>query len=54
MISKRATIDDVARMAVPVLTHRMQLTFAARARGESLNRLIESVAAQVTRSEVAA
>jgi MoxR-like ATPase len=48
------TAEDVVRMAVPVLTHRMQLTFAARARGESLNRLIEGVAARVTRTEAAA
>src|SRR6056297_2442612 len=48
------TVEDVARMAVPVLVHRMQLTFAARARGESLPALIERAAAQVTRTEVAA
>ncbi|MEM8554988.1 MAG: MoxR family ATPase [Pseudomonadota bacterium] len=46
--------EDVARMAVPVLTHRMQLTFAARARGQSLTQLIEDVAAQTTRIEAAA
>ncbi|MFV0244610.1 MAG: AAA family ATPase [Qingshengfaniella sp.] len=48
------TIEDVARMAVPVLTHRMQLSFAARARGESLGGLIARVSAAVTRHEVAA
>lgn len=48
------TLEDVARMAVPVLTHRMQMTFAARARGEALNPLIRQVAEQVTRIEVAA
>ncbi|MEM8956555.1 MAG: MoxR family ATPase [Pseudomonadota bacterium] len=48
------TADDVIRMAVPILTHRMQLTFAARARGERLNYLIEQVAAQVTHIEAAA
>lgn len=48
------TADDVARMALPVLIHRMQLTFAARARGEGLAPLIEQIAAQVTRSEAAA
>jgi len=48
------TVDDVARMAVPVLVHRMQLTFAARARGEGLAPLIEQIAAQVTRAEAAA
>lgn len=48
------TVEDVARLAVPVLTHRMQLTFAARARGENLNDIIRQVAAQITRAEVAA
>ena len=46
--------DDVARMAVPVLVHRMQLSFAARARGEGLAPLIERIARQVTRVEAAA
>jgi len=46
--------EDVARMAVPVLVHRMQLSFAARARGQSLPELITQMAAQVTRIEVAA
>jgi MoxR-like ATPase len=48
------TNDDVARMAIPVLIHRMQLTFAARARGEGLRPLIEQVAARATRSGEAA
>ena len=48
------TVDDIARMAVPVLIHRMQLTFAARARGEGLAPLIEQVAGQVTHAEAAA
>ncbi|MBE3636921.1 AAA family ATPase [Mangrovicoccus algicola] len=48
------TAEDVARMAVPVLTHRMQLSFAARARGQNLNQLIRDVAARATRSEAAA
>ena len=48
------TVEDVARMAIPVLTHRMQLTFAARARGESLQAVIEQVTAEVTRTEAAA
>ncbi|PYE83835.1 AAA family ATPase [Pseudoroseicyclus aestuarii] len=46
--------QDVARLAAPVLSHRMALSFAARARGESLAGLIDSVAAQVTRSQAAA
>ncbi|PWR03868.1 AAA family ATPase [Meridianimarinicoccus roseus] len=48
------TAEDVARMAVPVLVHRMQLTFAARARGEGLRPLIEQIAAHTTRTEAAA
>ncbi|HCP81996.1 MAG TPA: AAA family ATPase, partial [Octadecabacter sp.] len=40
--------DDVRAMAAPVLTHRMALSFAARARGESLANVIEQVATQVT------
>jgi MoxR-like ATPase len=41
------SVADVAALAQPVLTHRMALSFAARARGESLNSLIN---ATVTRS----
>ncbi|QQA43471.1 AAA family ATPase [Pelagovum pacificum] len=46
--------EDVRSMALPVLGHRMALSFAARARGESLDHLIEEVAARVTRIEAAA
>ncbi len=46
--------EDVRRMAGPVLTHRMALSFAARARGQSLPALIDTVAAQITRVEAAA
>jgi MoxR-like ATPase len=46
--------EDVLALARPVLTHRMALTWAARARGESLPGLIDRVAAQVTRTEAAA
>jgi MoxR-like ATPase len=38
------SVADVAAMARPVLTHRMSLSFAARARGESLSGLIDRVA----------
>ncbi|MCA8883037.1 MAG: AAA family ATPase [Rhodobacteraceae bacterium] len=48
------TVEDVARMAHPVLVHRMQLTFAARARGEGLGPLIAGLAASITRTEAAA
>ena len=46
--------EDVLAMARPVLIHRMALSFAARARGESLADLIDMVAASVTRVEDAA
>jgi MoxR-like ATPase len=47
-------LDDVAAMAQPGLAHRMALNFAARARGESLERLIAETVAQITRVEAAA
>jgi MoxR-like ATPase len=34
------SLDDVAALAAPVLRHRMALSFAARAEGESLPGLI--------------
>ena len=46
--------DDVMNMAVPVLEHRMALSFAARARGESMTDIIKTVAASVTQSQAAA
>ncbi len=48
------SVEDVAALARPVLTHRMALTFAARAEGQSLTAIIDSVTAQVTRIEAAA
>ncbi|MEZ5778997.1 MAG: MoxR family ATPase [Paracoccaceae bacterium] len=45
--------DDVLALARPVLSHRMALSFAARARGESLAGIIDRVAADVTRVEAA-
>ncbi len=41
---------DVERMARPVLSHRMALSFAARARGEELGDLIERVTADVVKA----
>ncbi len=38
--------EDVAAMARPVLSHRMALSFAARARGEDLGELIDAAVAQ--------
>ena len=46
--------EDVMALARPVLTHRMALGFAARARGESLGAIIDRVAASVTQMEAAA
>ncbi|WP_439155368.1 AAA family ATPase [Yoonia sp.] len=46
--------EDVRAMAVPVLEHRMALSFAARARGESIHHIINTVAAQITQVEAAA
>jgi MoxR-like ATPase len=46
--------EDVMAMAIPVLEHRMALSFAARARGESLASVIDQVATQVTRVAAAA
>jgi MoxR-like ATPase len=40
--------EDVAALARPVLTHRMALSFAARARGESLSDLIDRISDRVT------
>ena len=34
------SIDDVVEMAEPILKHRMALTFAARADGESVEAVI--------------
>jgi MoxR-like ATPase len=41
-------------MAAPVLSHRMALTFAARARGIELRSVISEAAETVTRAEAAA
>ncbi|MEM7319710.1 MAG: AAA family ATPase, partial [Pseudomonadota bacterium] len=46
--------EDVLDMARPVLSHRMALNFAARARGDSLAELIETVAAAQSWTEAAA
>lgn len=46
--------EDVIDMAQPVLSHRMALNFAARARGDSLSELIETTAASLTQSKAAA
>lgn len=48
------SLDDVAAMARPVLTHRMALGFAARAQGADLGAIIDRVAAQATDMAAAA
>jgi MoxR-like ATPase len=46
--------EDVLAMARPVLSHRMALNFAARARGESLQGLIDATADQLIGKKAAA
>jgi MoxR-like ATPase len=46
--------EDVAAMAAPVLSHRMALSFAARARGMDLATVISETAGSITRTEAAA
>lgn len=46
--------EDVAALARPVLSHRMALSFAARARGEDLGALIERIAGRITATTEAA
>ncbi len=62
MVRARALLDgrlapsaeDVIAIARPVLVHRMALSFAARARGESLTRLIDEVASGFAAARAAA
>jgi len=62
MVRSRALLDgrlapsaaDVAALARPVLIHRMALTFAARARGESLGGVIDRVVSRSLGLEAAA
>ncbi|MBE0412171.1 MoxR family ATPase [Yoonia sp.] len=46
--------EDLRAMAVPVLEHRMALSFAARARGENIQHIINTVATRITQVEAAA
>ena len=46
--------EDVAAMARPVLSHRMALSFAARAEGAVLEQVIDEVTTRTTRLEAAA
>ena len=47
------SVEDVAALARPVLEHRMSLSFAARARGETLQGVIDRVAGKVLGQEAA-
>jgi MoxR-like ATPase len=46
--------EDVMALAAPVLKHRMALNFAARARGEDISSVIQSVVEMADRKEAAA
>lgn len=46
--------DDVLAMAIPVLSHRMALNFAARARGDNLSDLIKTTATSLLHREAPA
>lgn len=48
------SVEDVQRMAIPVLEHRMALTFAARARGETIQNVINTTTALITKAKAAA
>lgn len=48
------SVADVAALARAVLTHRMSLSFAARARGETLSGIIDKVTARTLGQEAAA
>ena len=41
------SVDDVMELAAPVLKHRMALTFAARADGETVEAVIRRVKAHI-------
>jgi MoxR-like ATPase len=41
------SVDDVIELAEPVLKHRMALTFAARAEGETVPNLIKQLKVRV-------
>jgi MoxR-like ATPase len=41
------SVDDVAALAEPVLKHRMALTFAARADGETISAVIGRLKAKI-------
>ena len=48
------SLDDVAALAEPVLKHRMALSFAARAEGETLENIIADLVAKTGMSDASA
>jgi MoxR-like ATPase len=42
------SLDDVAALAGPVLKHRMALSFAARAEGQTIDGVIAGLAGKMT------
>ena len=42
------SVDDVVALAEPVLKHRMALTFAARAEGTSVSRVVANLVSAIT------
>ena len=45
--AKAPSVDDVIELAEPVLKHRMALTFAARAEGETITNVIQRLKARI-------
>ena len=41
------SIDDVLELAEPILKHRMALTFAARAEGETITNIISRLKSRI-------
>ncbi|MFZ0846463.1 MAG: AAA family ATPase, partial [Pseudolabrys sp.] len=41
------SVDDVLELAEPILKHRMALTFAARAEGETITNVIKQLKARI-------
>jgi MoxR-like ATPase len=48
------SVDDILAMAIPVLEHRMALSFAARAEGKSVSDIIQQIAQEITQGKAAA
>jgi len=47
-------VADVAALARPALKHRMALTFAAKAEGDTVDRVIDAIAARALITRAAA